>query len=741
MSEQNLPKLKVLPFGTSDWPDLRLKNKFFIDKTAKLRDLVTIYDKVFISRPRRMGKSMLISMLEDLFTNGDKNFKDTAIYGNWPEADCFPVINFSFINVEGNDVKSFTASLQNSLVEAYDHIGFTEVNQFKQEAESFDSFLKKLSNLSKTKRLVFLIDEWDYPLSSNLHDQKAFNDILSVLRVFYNWFRTLKNVRFALITGIMRYNSASLFTGLDIQDISMLPGWADLIGCTQEELVTGYAPYITAASELIGCSAAQLIADLKEYYDGFCFDNQASLHIYCPYALNKFFEPLIAPATPNWVPEFKSYWMTNVDTTEALKTYLRSRPFNLEVDYPKLLSNTVTLTETECTKSVSFAQVQILPLLTQAGYLTIKGLVPATDRNTKSAPDLNRQLPAFIKKTTEPEFRLGFPNIDVSSNFMDIVNDFINDNINTLSNNSEAKAKLRQALEENNIGTACHYLNVLICGILFDAFTDAHEAFYRTVFGMWLRDIFNIVREETPNYKGRSDLEITTHQDQVIVFELKLIDDLEAKNVVYDEAQFEAIKDSVLEPARLQVKDRGYGVNYYTDGRPVLGALLAISAQERRIVAWREFNPNPHVGVREGLCTPVDLSNKNTPLAPPAKTNSTRQRATRGSKTAPRTAATSKAAAHTAATSTAAAHTATTSKATVHTAANCKAAVRKAPRARPSAAQASKDRPSTKAKRSAASNTSSGRTTAARAAPQAESSSPAQGKKSKTSAKRPAPKD
>ena len=709
MSEQNLPKLKVLPFGTSDWPDLRLKNKFFVDKTAKLRDLVTIYDKVFISRPRRMGKSMLISMLADLFTNGDKNFKNTAIYGHWPKDDCFPVINFSFINVAGNDIKSFTESLQNSLVAAYEHVGYAEVNQLKKEAESFDDFLKKLNNLSKTKRFVFLIDEWDYPLSSNLHDQKAFSDILSVLREFYNWFRSLTNVRFALITGIMRYNSASLFTGLDIQDISMLPGWADLIGCTQEELVNSYAPYITAASKLIGCSKEQLIADLKEYYDGFCFDNMASVHIYCPYAINKFFEPLIAPATPNWIPEFKSYWMTNVDTTEALKTYLRSRPFNLEDDYQKLLSNTVTLTESQCTKSVSFAQVQLLPLLTQAGYLTIKGVVPPTsqtDKSNESTPATNGQTLSSQKKTKETKFHLGFPNIDVSANFMDVVNDFINDNINTLSNNSEIKANLRQALEENNIGMACHYLNVLICGILFDAFTDAHEAFYRTVFGIWLRDIFNIVREETPNYKGRSDIEITTHQDQVIVFELKLIDDLKAKNLVYDEVKFEEVKDSILEPARLQVKNRGYGVNYYNDGRPVLGAMLAISAQERRIVAWREFNPNPNVGVREGLCQPVDMSNKNAPLSASAKTKSTHKRTTKGAKS---------------------------SKAAPNKAVTSKTATSKAPRARKNSAPASKSSASTKAARSATAKASSSRNkTAAQTAPQAESTSPAKRKKSQS---------
>ena len=100
MSEEVLRKL---PVGISDWRGIYTTDKFFVDKTQKLLELVTDKTKVFLSRPRRMGKSTLVSMLKDLFTNGDKNFKGTAIYGHWPQEERYPVITLDFMEIEGDE--------------------------------------------------------------------------------------------------------------------------------------------------------------------------------------------------------------------------------------------------------------------------------------------------------------------------------------------------------------------------------------------------------------------------------------------------------------------------------------------------------------------------------------------------------------------------------------------------------------------------------------------------------------
>ena len=93
--------LRYLPIGVSDWSDINVPDTFFVDKTQKLLKLVSDKpNKIFLSRPRRMGKSTLVSMIEDLFTNGDKNFKGTAIYGHWPQEERYPVVTLNFMNVK-----------------------------------------------------------------------------------------------------------------------------------------------------------------------------------------------------------------------------------------------------------------------------------------------------------------------------------------------------------------------------------------------------------------------------------------------------------------------------------------------------------------------------------------------------------------------------------------------------------------------------------------------------------------
>ena len=606
--------LPDLPIGISNWQVIRDDKMFFVDKTALLGDLVTNQRKIFLSRPRRMGKSLLISSLKNLFTNGDKNFEGTAIYGNWPYSETYPVIHLSFNQVEGIDAQSYAQSLKGAITEAYRAAGFYQVEEYEQEDLTLNRFLNKVGRISDETRLVFLIDEWDYALSSNLNNVTLFNDVLSVLKTFYSWLRGIDSTRFILITGIMRYDSVSLFSGQDIQDISMEPQWSSLLGLTHNELITCYAPYISEAARRLNLSDEQLIAELKSYYDGFCFDYNASVHLYCPFAINKFFAPTTARHSQQ-LPRFTSYWMTNSNAAQALKSYLRSIPFNISEDYNKLTTENITLTESECINAVSFSQVKLLPLLAQAGYLTIKEVISNSAIDNLGIND------------NKPQFRFGYPNRDVSTEFKTVFNNFINESINSLENDRILKAALLQSLEANKFDQSCDQLNELISGILFDAFTDAHEAHeahYRTIFTIWLRDIFKDVREETPNARGRSDIELTTTKGQVIVFELKLLNDLKSEDIDYSSTTtFEAIKDSILEPARMQVLSRGYGVNYHNEGKPVVGVLMAISAKERRIVAWREFNPDPNIGVREGRAQAINMHNKHLAAQAIMKTTAT----------------------------------------------------------------------------------------------------------------------
>ena len=605
--------LKSLPIGIFRWKDICSNNMFFVDKTARLGTLVTNQRKIFLSRPRRMGKSTLVSQLEDLFTNGVKNFENTAIYDKWPYQDTCPVINLSFINVSGKSIDEVVVSLQRSLASAYNKAGFDSV--VASDKPDLEDFLNGLTRISWRHQLVFLIDEWDCLLSNNLHDQVFCDELLSQFRKFYDWLRMLDNVRFILVTGIMRYHSASLFTGQDIIDISMDPRWADLLGITHDELITCYAPYINAAAARLGWSEEHLIAELKEHYDGFCFDRSLSAKLYSPYALNRFFAPIVdsndSESSARIKPEFLPYWMNSSNAAAALRSYLLTKPFDLPNDFIELKSlvdSGIEISDVDLTQPVDLSNVTIRSILTQAGYLTLKGkkVVPVKN-SVKLRQDALEDLTAA--DDTELVYICGVPNRDVASEFTKVVKHFIDAYINIDKKADIICDELYDSLERDDIARACNSFNELIEGIRFDVFKDAHEAFYRYVMASWLSRIYKDVREEQPNYRGRSDIEITTNRKMVIVFELKLIKDRADETLDYaSDDTFAWIKDEVLEPAKVQIFDRGYGINHHNIGKPVTGVILALSQRERRIVAWRKYAPDSDV--TEGWLPASDMYHK-----------------------------------------------------------------------------------------------------------------------------------
>ena len=605
--------LKSLPIGIYKWQDICEYNMFFVDKTARLGTLVTNQRKIFLSRPRRMGKSTLVSQLEDLFTNGVKNFENTAICDKWPYQDTCPVINLSFINVKGDTIDEVVVSLQRNLEQAYHKAGFDSV--VASDKPDLEKFLYSLARISWQHQLVFLIDEWDYLLSNNLHDQVFCDELLSQFRKFYDWLRMLDNVRFILVTGIMRYHSASLFTGQDIIDISMDPRWADLLGITHDELVTCYAPYIKVAAERLGWSEEHLIAELKEHYDGFCFDRALSAKLYSPYALNRFFAPIVdsndSESSARIKPEFLPYWMNSSNAAAALRSYLLTKPFDLPNDFIELKSLVdfgIEISDVDLTQPVDLSNVTIRSILTQAGYLTLKGkkVVPVKN-SVKLRRDALEDLTAA--DDTELVYICGVPNRDVASEFTKVVKHFIDAYINIDKKTDIICDELYDSLERDDIARACNSFNELIEGIRFDVFKDAHEAFYRYVMASWLSRIYKDVREEQANSQGRSDIEVTTKSNGVIVFELKLIADCDNDDLDYaSEQSFALIKEQVLEPAQVQLLDRGYGVNSHNTGKPVTGVIIAISRRERRIVAWRKYSQAD--GLSEGWIPAINMQNK-----------------------------------------------------------------------------------------------------------------------------------
>ena len=169
-----------MPVGVNEWHKLRSGRFFFVDKTAQLRDLFLMGDQLFLTRPRRMGKTLLC------FTHGSKSFAGLGIDGKLYEEGGYPVINLSLYGLgDESDAASFEASMCTRLIDAYDAAGFPVENCYG--ITSFELLYLRLNRLARArgKELVFLIDEWDYPISSNLNKP----ELWALLRVW--WLRNL----------------------------------------------------------------------------------------------------------------------------------------------------------------------------------------------------------------------------------------------------------------------------------------------------------------------------------------------------------------------------------------------------------------------------------------------------------------------------------------------------------------------------------------------------------------------
>ena len=325
-----LPR-KPIPLGMSDWNNLVRQNKLIVDKTAKLGYLVTFFDFVFFSRPRLMGKTTLCSMLQELFAHGPQNFAGTAIFEHWPETKTYPVVRLSFLDIKCPDATTFEDSLCTHLAAAYAHAGFPEAMQLRTET-SFSHLKRELDYLARGQQLVFLIDDYDYPLSSHLDDPQLFAALQSVMSEFHKWLNQQTSARFILVTGIMRYREASLFWGPNLIDISMDPEYADLLGYTKEDIEQHFADYIPQAANNLGISTDELWQLLERYYAGFCFDEDASVKVYNPYSINKFFAPLGDPnfrKRANAKLTFAPYWLESYRPSAALRSFLRAHKYDV----------------------------------------------------------------------------------------------------------------------------------------------------------------------------------------------------------------------------------------------------------------------------------------------------------------------------------------------------------------------------------------------------------------------------
>ena len=591
--------LRPLPIGLSEWRDLRTQNMFLVDKTKLLLRLIKgSPNKLFLARPPHMGKTTLVSMLEDLFANGERNFAGTALYGHWTEPT-YPVIRLDFKDITGDPyaygsepsayayAESLRESLRHALVAAFCHAGCPEAQEFERAAcalwdgqqpsqfSIFDYFSKELAQIAAQQRLVILIDNWDYPLTQHLGNSALLRATLKVLATFYRWLQTLKNPRFILVTGVLGYREASTIISPDTQNISKRPYWADLLGVTPEELTTSYAPYLERAAQRLQCSKDELLAQLQRHYGGLCCDQDAKVQLYSPSSLNRFFAPLLAPTASAAVPQLRCLRQDDA-SPYSLHRLLSCCQVDLQRLQTLRAGADLTLSAHELKEIREFSQELMMPLLAETGYLSFKE--------------------AFLKKHTlsngfswqELSLRCGLPNQEMATAFNAEVAAYLCDQLNVpalSANEARLKTALRQAIAQGDIAQSCARLNDLLYGIAYNAFTYFSRDHYLLALELWLRAIFPEIGDQATDSQRSAPLVVKTEQGQSIAFEVTLVDCLRYAHIDPHGAialDFQQLDERFLLPAQQQMLSAEIAYEI-----AVTGIALLIDSRLHQILAWR----------------------------------------------------------------------------------------------------------------------------------------------------------
>ena len=525
--------MKTLPLGTSTFTVLREGNEIYVDKTDLIFELAKNRKKIFLVRPHLFGKSLLVSTFEDLFKHSLKNFKGLAIEKLWTDKTYGVVrLDFSLVK-EFETADQFCEKFHELLVQNFGWEGFQLGHSGLGPMSQISDWLRSLSPSS----LVILIDEYDAPLTACLDRPELFSKVRAVMSDFFMMLKSNEGcLRFFFMTGITKFSNTSIFSAFNnMLDISMVPEFGELLGYTEEEIRKDFCSYIEKAAKILNISESEVLNQLKIYYDGFCFDEQAKTHVYCPWSILNF---LNLPSRG-----FQNYWYASGGQPTVLKKFL----MNHELEEPINFGQIKQLRLSDLNASRQYDDINIDVLLTQSGYLTIRSI-------------LNGGYAV-----------LGYPNQEVKLSMAQLYADEL---LKGKSLDDPQAPLISDILRKGSTEDVIAVFNRAAQAIDYHRYPITDEASCRAYLQVLLIGSALIPHVEVHNALGRSDMEVEVG-NRHWVFEFKYAKD-------------EDKVPELLQEAVEQIQNRRYGTA--KAGEELIRVALVFSAQSRRITAWKQVD-------------------------------------------------------------------------------------------------------------------------------------------------------
>lgn len=448
----------------------------YIDKTEHLYELVRPISGIyFFARPRRFGKSLLISTLEALFQGDKELFQGLWIAASDYEWPVHPVIRIDFGRMQVGNADELKAG-----IERYLRLIARQQAVTLGDGPYYALLEELILALAVERQVVILIDEYDKPLTDNLTNLAEAEKIRDVLRGFYTLIKSMDAyLRFVFITGISRFSKVGLFSAMNnLTDITMTPRFATLLGLTEEEVVRDLQGQIAAFAAETGLTEGEMLEKMRYWYNGFCFAAD-SPNVYNPFSTLQLF----------YNRRFANYWFESGTPTFLIKL-IKERQIDIA-------SFSALEVPDDAFSTYEIESLDLIPLLFQTGYLTIKD---------------SRQDPFGTI------FTLSYPNREVENAFLSHLLSAYDET--ELAFSQSHLRRLYYALEKGDLPEFFAVLELFFANIDYDLQVN-QEKYYQTIFYLIFLLLGVHVTAEVKTNRGRIDAVIEVG-DRVFLFEFKL---------------------------------------------------------------------------------------------------------------------------------------------------------------------------------------------------------------------------
>ncbi|MCK4765296.1 MAG: ATP-binding protein [Candidatus Aminicenantes bacterium] len=522
--------MKKLPIGIQTFCDIVEGDYLYVDKTRFIYDLFADGGKYyFLSRPRRFGKSLLISTMKELFSGRRELFEGLWIYDkiDWQE---YPVIHIDFLGLTYESGAALIDTLNYLLDE---NARFFDIHL---KEKTYDKKFKELiEKLSKRNRVVILVDEYDKPIIDFVEDRETAVENRDILRNFYGTIKSSDRfIKFAFMTGVSKFSKVSVFSGLNnLRDITLSEQFAAMLGYTEEELLRYFGPRVEALETKFKKEKARILGDIKRWYNGYSWDGVN--FVYNPLSILNFFQE----------GRFSNYWFST-GTPHFLIKLIKSGGVDIKTIGSWEVDEYVF-------DSYDIDRLDAASLLFQTGYITIKRIKTLGDNRKYYLSYPNREVKDAFLKYLLADVAATSPGL-LGSKIFDLV----------------------EHLLAQRLDGFFETLKSLFAGIPYNIFLPDMESYYHTVVFLVLTILGINVKAEVQTNTGRIDAVIEI-KDTIYVMEFKMGSETEAlaqiKSKEYYQKYIAPGKEVVLVGVGFDGEKRNIG-NYILESIPGGGESL-----------------------------------------------------------------------------------------------------------------------------------------------------------------------